>query len=130
MKLPDVTEPVRLTKGFWITCSILAVPILWISKPWAWDTPLWSRIVVTLSLPFVLALLSFACGVLLLVVLGADPRQKGILRAFVIAVMGAGVYLAFFWLCYGFKQIPVLLWYPAIPIAFQLFKSTYGKHGA
>jgi hypothetical protein len=106
MKTVDVDKPFKLTFEFAIALAVLTIPTLWISKPWTWDLPLYSRAAGTVFLPFAATIVIY-CPILFFASVSRDAFRNGsAFRAFFATILGATIYLSLFWYFRDLRSIP------------------------
>jgi hypothetical protein len=108
MKIPAIDEPIRLGKIFWAVYGLMAIPSLWLLKPWSWGPPLISEAAGFLLPPFLagIALYSFALFTRSLI---SNLRgQKKALAAFAAAIVGPTVFLVAAWIFSGYQNLPAI----------------------
>ncbi|MBC2593090.1 hypothetical protein H5P28_02335 [Ruficoccus amylovorans] len=84
-------KPFRLTKEFFIAWLVLALPTLWLVRPWDWELPLYSRLAGMVFLPFAVTIVFYCPALFILWALGDGPQGRRVLLTFLIVMVAAGV---------------------------------------
>ena len=104
MKTLDLDKPFKPGIDFWIVCALIAVPVLWFTKPWTWDLPSYSKIAGFVFLPFAATIVTYCPFLFAVAVIRGDSTQKKILRAFLAAIGGVTLWLGIKWYVYDFGK--------------------------
>ncbi|MFY9923676.1 MAG: hypothetical protein WAK51_04270 [Opitutaceae bacterium] len=122
MKTVDIDKPFRPTLGFWITYAILAIPAFWISRPWFWDLPIYSRVAGVILCPFLAAVFVYCSFEMIGAVVVGGPNQRKAFWAFLVSVACAALVLGIECIRGGFDHVP-----PMAP-AFVVFLAVLVYH--
>ena len=126
MRIPRIDEPIRLSAPFWSTYILSVAAYSWFTRPWAWDYPVWYRVLGATLIPF-LAALAIYCVILFFVSLATDFReQTHTVSAVVFSICLAGVFMAYAWTRAGFRDLPGSVEFIAAFLANGLY--SYLKH--
>ncbi len=121
MKTTALDKPFRPTVDFWAAFMLLAIPTLWLSKPWAWDLPMISKIAGIIFLPFAAVIICYCPVLFALAVFCGGEKERKIARAFIAAIAGTTAFLCVVWATYGFGRLPSLIGIPAAFIASAIY---------
>ena len=106
MKTIPIDKPVRLTWDFLVAYFVLAMPTLWIARPWSWGLPAYSEIIGTVLLPFMAVFLVYCPMLFALSIVRDYSNQKRALAEFFIAVVVTCGFYIVVWACNGFEEPP------------------------
>jgi hypothetical protein len=121
MKASALDKPFRPAVDFWIAFMLLAIPTLWLSKPWGWELPLISKIAGIVFLPFAAVIVCYCPVLFALAVFRGGEKERKAASAFAGAIIGAAVFLSVVWFNYGFGRLPSLVAVPAVLIASAIY---------
>lgn len=121
MKSIDLERPFTLTRSFWVAYSMLVVPVLWLSRPWSWELPLYSQIAGYIFLPFAAAIVCFCPIALVMSVVRGSSKERRIGAAFLAGIVGAALFLGVIWWLRGFGVVPSRYGASAVVIANLVF---------
>jgi hypothetical protein len=106
MRTIPIDKPVRLTWDFLVAYFVLAIPTLWIARPWSWGLPAYSEIIGTVLLPFLAVFLVY-CPMLfaLSIVRDYSKQKRAVAEFFITVAVTCGFYIVV-WACNGFEEPP------------------------
>lgn len=129
MKAPSLDKPFRFTLDFWIAFTVLAVPTLWLSRPWSWDLPIVSKVSGLVFLPIAAVIVCYCPVLFAMALLRGGREERKVASAWVGAVAGAVVFLGLVWSIYGFDGLPSFIAIPAVLIANFIYTVAAPKPG-
>ena len=104
----DINKPFKLTQSFWLTYVVLAIPVLWFTRPWHWDLPILSRFAGIVFFPFAATIITYCPFVFVRAVFFGDSSQRMGFRAFVVSVLSVVALLFVIWWHKGFGRMPFI----------------------
>lgn len=106
MRTPAIDEPLRLGAAFGVLYAALAVPSLWILRPWTWPGPGVSIVAGFVLPPFLVGIAIYA-SVFFMVSVTANFRvQRRALAEFLAAIVAPCALLLITWFYSGYRHLP------------------------
>jgi hypothetical protein len=106
MSTLDINKPFRLTLSFWVTYGVLALPVLWFTRPWLWDLPVYSRAAAVFFFPFAATIITYCPFVFVRAVFFGDSSQRRGYQAFFFSMVTVVALLFVVWWHKGFGRMP------------------------
>jgi hypothetical protein len=99
MNAADLEKPLRLTRGFWITYAVLALPVVWIALRALAGLPAYAQIAGILFFPFAAAIVGHCSfHVIAAAFTGTQEERRHGRFLLIVVVLVVGVRLAARWL--------------------------------
>ena len=127
MKIPAIDAPIKLGKIFWATYCLMAVPSLWLFKPWSWGLPAFSEIAGAVLPPFLASIALYSFVLFTLSVLSNFRGQKKEIAGFVAAIVGPTIFLVAAWVFSGYQNLPAICAFIASFIGYSLLYLMHRK---
>src|SRR4051812_36640942 len=129
MKIPAIDEPIRLGAVFWAAYCAMAIPSLWLLKPWAWGPPVVSQIAGAVLPPFLATIILYSF-VLFVLSLSSNLRgQKRAIAGFVAAIVGPTVFLVAAWVFSRYQNLPAICAFVASFMGYSLLYLMHQRIG-
>jgi hypothetical protein len=127
MKVPAIDQPIRLGGYFWAVYVLMAIPSLWLLRPWSWGPPLISQVAGFLLPPFLAAIALYSFVLFTLSLVSNLRGQKKALAAFSAALVGPTVFLVAAWVFSDHQYLPAICAFVASFIGHSLLFFMLGK---